>query len=525
MKYKNYTKRKYQSAGELLYLNTPEKIKEYNQKQAVKNNTYIPSPTLPNDNYQPKNNNQSIKATNYESKVDNTKVNLPIPKSPEQIKREAEQQRNQQYGTITQNNTTPNLYNTYFNTPSNTHGTGIVPFAANMINAGDVVGVGMLAKQGIKHGSKIISKAVNNNLNSFTPNLSNIGDIGIGNRAQSQFDNFLNLRQSTPINRRSKLYKDLNLNSKEAREFYLDNGVEVSKYSDKDLTDLMYMAAIKDKNLSSPKVVWRGDVNAKNYPELKTINERIKKSSLESSSSANNILGNFFIDKKSAADRYITQIGKSGLPQRMGHTIDSSPLYNSFYDYLTKRGYNNADIRKYMQELGKKNKLSRSPGFKIDPNNPLYLEGSEIRSGFLKYDNPYYQTQYQHFRNPNPHTKYVRKPKEYSPEDYLALEEYLKNKNHDMLIVKKRRNSKDLNNDIEHADQTQYVLPYDKRNNFKSSHPYPSTLERIQLHGSRDWNNPNIYKKLIPPIVGTGIGLSQQKQQRSVRKFGGKFTK
>ena len=298
MKYKNYTKRKYQSAGELLYLNTPEKIKEYNQKQAVKNNTYIPSPTLPNDNYQPKNNNQSIKATNYESKVDHTKVNLPIPKSPEQIKREAEQQRNQQYGTITQNNTTPNLYNTYFNTPSNTHGTGIVPFAANMINAGDVVGVGMLAKQGIKHGSKIISKAVNNNLNSFTPNLSNIGDIGIGNRAQSHFDNFLNLRQSTPINRRSKLYKDLNLNSKEAREFYLDNGVEVSKYSDKDLTDLMYMAAIKDKNLSSPKVVWRGDVNAKNYPELKTINERIKKSSLESSSSANNILGNFFIDKK-----------------------------------------------------------------------------------------------------------------------------------------------------------------------------------------------------------------------------------
>lgn len=139
---------KYQKGGELITLNTPEKINKYNKEQAVKNNTYIPSPVLPNDNYKIKTNTPNVRS-NYTASSDNTKVNKPIIKSAEQLEKEKIAQQGEQQGTINQGQK-PNVYNTHFNTPSNVKGVGLVPFASNLITASDIIGLGAIAKQGIK---------------------------------------------------------------------------------------------------------------------------------------------------------------------------------------------------------------------------------------------------------------------------------------------------------------------------------------------------------------------------------------
>lgn len=177
-------RKKYQWAGDLVGTNMLP------THTTIAKKTPKISPFVSGDNWQYKqSNNTPSTYYNYNAKPDNTVVNnKPIPKPTRRIQRENEQATNQQYGTITQNNNTPNLYNTYFNTPSNTKGTGIIPFASNMINASNVVGAGMAAKEGIKYGIKKAGQYANKKMlnygkDAFTPNLSNVGENLLENKS------------------------------------------------------------------------------------------------------------------------------------------------------------------------------------------------------------------------------------------------------------------------------------------------------------------------------------------------------
>ena len=199
-------RKKYQVAGNtklpnLLTLTTPSKISNYNNQYNALNNT-IPSPTLSNDNWQYKPEQKAKPVINASSFIPNSTA---VQDNTKTIKSDYNAKPNNNIvsyfdykGDVKsvdipyQGTAVPSepktLYNTYFNTPSNTKGTGIIPFASNMINASNVVGAGMAAKEGIKYGIKKAGQYANKKMlnygkDAFTPNLSNVGENLLENKS------------------------------------------------------------------------------------------------------------------------------------------------------------------------------------------------------------------------------------------------------------------------------------------------------------------------------------------------------
>ena len=152
--YNNYAKyggkfKRFQTAGEagsLLYLTSPKKIAEYNKKQVEKPDLYNTNAKSDNTSY----NNYQL--TN-QTKVTQTPITF-AGKQPVYVNNKG-----MNNGATIKPAEPKTAYNTYFNTPSNEHGTGLIRTAANMINASDVVGAGMLTKGLVKKGLNKISKA------------------------------------------------------------------------------------------------------------------------------------------------------------------------------------------------------------------------------------------------------------------------------------------------------------------------------------------------------------------------------
>lgn len=138
LQYKGYTKKKYQTAGRI-QLNKPFE-EGYTDKPIPNVNpvSYAKTDNTSYSNYKPTNQTQVTQtpitfAGKQPVYVNNKGMNTEATIKPAEPK---------------------TLYNTYFNTPSNEHGTGLVRTTANILNAGDVVGAGMLGKGLIKRGLK-----------------------------------------------------------------------------------------------------------------------------------------------------------------------------------------------------------------------------------------------------------------------------------------------------------------------------------------------------------------------------------
>ena len=199
MQYKKYTKRKFQTAGnagELLTLTNPKKINEYN----IKNNTYTPSPFVPNDKWQSKPIvNNPVIPNIQQQPVDNS-IKSQFKEDPNvdaKMQQDLDKKALKPSEYVAKYYQTPvetvvkaeprTAYNTYFYNPSTTHGTGIVPMANNLIGASDVIGAGMLAKQGIKYGIRKLAPVVKNTTSKlFKPSFKS--EIDWANEPQQLID-------------------------------------------------------------------------------------------------------------------------------------------------------------------------------------------------------------------------------------------------------------------------------------------------------------------------------------------------
>lgn len=167
--------KKYQVAGKTQlnksFIEGFDGYSNVNSTDPTKSN-FIPSPTLPKDNWTYQ---SPTTIPNYPAKQDNIRVK-PKVNIGRQFEQNIHNKGPETYytpvtfsgksttyvppvnqGHISQQKSRT-LYNTYFNSPKNTHGTGAIPFISNMINIGDAVGLAQGVKQGVKYGINKIPK-------------------------------------------------------------------------------------------------------------------------------------------------------------------------------------------------------------------------------------------------------------------------------------------------------------------------------------------------------------------------------
>lgn len=189
IKCKNYNKKRYQIGGKT-QLNKPF-IEGYSEEPIKLNtnyNNYIKPDNTNYNNYQPVNKvNKTV--TTPVSFAGKPTINIPVENLNE--------------GTITKSQPRT-LYNTYFNTPANSHGTGIVPFANNLINAGDIVGLGEGLHQGIKYGVNKLAKRptnlIDNGVINATNHIENLSNRPVQRITSPQRQRYYNNNNSKRLN-------------------------------------------------------------------------------------------------------------------------------------------------------------------------------------------------------------------------------------------------------------------------------------------------------------------------------------